>query len=107
MMRRLLFPIFAAVLAACSGGEGSGDVAFSAFSPVEPEGWRYTDTLQFVVGAQADTVAATGDLVLCVRHSDAYPYSNIWVELLAPDGSHSAQMELADVFGRWHGRAWD
>lgn len=106
MMRRLMLilPLIAALLAACSGGKPGGNVAFSAFSPIDGDGWRYCDTLTFVVGAPADTVPTAGNIALCVRHNDAYPYSNIWVELIMPRGKYPLQMELADVYGRWHGR---
>ena len=102
-MRALLFLLIAATAMACSGPLRNGDTAYSAFRHVDPDGWRYTDTLTFVVGAPADTTPVHGDILLTVRHSDAYPYSNIWVEILTPGGAYQTQMELADVYGRWHG----
>ncbi|MDE6160291.1 MAG: gliding motility lipoprotein GldH [Muribaculaceae bacterium] len=103
-MRALLFLIIAVAAVACDNSSRSENTAFSAFRPVDPDGWRYTDTLTFVVGAPADTLPVSGSVLLTVRHNDAYPYSNIWVEILSPDGKHQTQMELADVYGRWHGR---
>lgn len=106
-MRRLLLllPLVAFLSAACTGGgDGRADVAYSAFRPVDPEGWRYTDTLVFPMAEMTDTVAVRGDLAVTVRHSNDFAYSNIWLEVITPAGSRSASVELADVFGRWYGR---
>lgn len=92
-------------MAACKGGaDGGGDTVFSTFRPVDPSGWRYTDTLVLPLTAMTDTVGCRGDVAVTVRHSNNYPYSNLWMELILPDGTARAVcVELADVFGRWYG----
>lgn len=47
-------------------------------------------------------------MILTVRHSNAYPYRNLWVEIshIDPDSvlrHDTLNMELADIYGRWHG----
>lgn len=106
-MRRLLsIPVCAALaLAACSGGDDSGRTLYSAFRHVDAGAWRYTDTLVFPLAGMTDTVPRHGDLVVTVRHSNDYDYSNIWLEVELPGGdTRSVCMELADVYGRWYGR---
>lgn len=106
-MRRLLLllPLVAFLSVACSGGgERRADVAYSAFRPIDPDGWRYTDTLVFPLAEMADSTPVCGDLAVTVRHSNDYAYSNIWLQVLTPDGPQSVCIELADVFGRWYGR---
>lgn len=107
MHRLLLYllPLVACIPSGCSGpGSKGDDVVFSAFRPIDPEGWRYTDTLVFPLAEMADTAAVRGDLAVTVRHSNDYAYSNIWLQVLTPEGPQSVCIELADVFGRWYGR---
>lgn len=97
-----------AALVACSRPSAKLDdfilpSGFSSFTGVDKAGWRYDDTLAFVT----DSVA--GELRVAVRHSVAYPYSNLWLEVTRP-GSDSASLlrdtlhlELADPFGLWRG----
>jgi len=104
-MRRLFVLSFVCcVLAACTGGPGAGSTAYSAFRAIDPEGWRYTDTLVFPLASMTDTALCRGDVIVTVRHSNDYPYSNIWLEIITPQGAQSRSMELADVYGRWYGR---
>lgn len=105
-MRRLLLfiPIVCCLLGACAPGGGDGSTVFSGFRPVDARGWRYTDTLVFPLDAMADTVPVRTDVALTVRHSNDYPYSNLWLEIATPDTVRNVCVELADVFGRWYGR---
>ncbi|MBD5276340.1 MAG: gliding motility lipoprotein GldH [Bacteroides sp.] len=105
-MRPLLLAIAAAIactfLAGC-GRDGDSRVVFSAFRSVSPGGWRFTDTLCIPMHLMTDTAAVRGDVAVTVRHSVEYPYSNLWLELLLPADTAAANVELADVFGSWHG----
>lgn len=105
-MRRLLLfiPILCCLLGACAPGGGSESAACSAFRPIDPRGWRYTDTLVFPLRGMIDSVGCVADVAVTVRHSNDYPYSNIYLELSAPAVSRTACVELADVYGRWYGR---
>lgn len=68
-------------------------------------GWGADSLLTFTI-AVPDT-AATYDVLLHVRHTDAYPYQNMWLFV----GEQQAQMQrfdtiefyLADDRGRWLG----
>ncbi|MDE6266874.1 MAG: gliding motility lipoprotein GldH [Muribaculaceae bacterium] len=71
------------------------------------QGWAYTDTLTFIP-LHADSVAS-GDYWICVRHSNNYPFANLWLELsyTDPDGNHHADtvnLTLADTYGNWQGQ---
>lgn len=71
------------------------------------KGWAYSDTLTFFPN-HADSVA-TGSFWVCVRHSNNYPYANLWLELAYDDAagvSHidTLNMTLADPYGRWQGK---
>ncbi len=107
-MRALLLSIAAALacclLGACGGaGHADGRVVFSAFRPVEPGGWRFTDTISMPLDKMTDTAAVRGNLAVTVRHSVEYPYSNLWLEVILPQDTVAVDIELADVFGSWHG----
>ena len=81
---------------------------FSSYRDMDPDsGWAYTDTITFIP-LHADSVV-TGDLWLCLRHTNNYPYANLWVELTYSDaaGHHhtdTVNMTLADSYGQWQGR---
>ncbi|MDE6497815.1 MAG: gliding motility lipoprotein GldH [Muribaculaceae bacterium] len=105
-MRTLLLSIAAALacllMAGCRGDD-HGRVVFSAFRSIEPAGWRFTDTLRIPLHEMTDTAAVRGDVAVTVRHSVEYPYSNLWLEVILPADTVAASIELADVFGSWHG----
>jgi len=47
-------------------------------------------------------------MILTVRHGNAYPYRNLWLEFthMGPDSimrHDTLNIELADIYGRWHG----
>lgn len=84
---------------------------YSCFTAIDPaEGWAYDDGLVYLPEI-ADSAAA-GALALMVRHTNDYPYSNLWVEVRSQqtltDG-HLAQrcdtfqIPLADIYGNWRG----
>lgn len=108
-MRKLLVSCaIAAALCGCGRNGAEMDdfrlpAGFSAFTDVSKTGWRYDDTLRFV------TDSVEGELRVAVRHSVAYPYSNLWLEVTRPgtDSLHpvrdTVHLELADPFGLWKG----
>lgn len=90
-----------AALTACSDKHSS----VAEFQSIDPSGWAYGNSLQFSpVGL--DSIKQRS-LLLTVRHSNAYPYQNIWLEVTTQTLSHkrvdTLNIELADVYGRWHG----
>ena len=81
-------------------------IEYSEYRNVDGAGWEYGDTLVYEA-ALGDSVQR-GDLALVVRHSDAYAYSNIWLEIDTDSRDSIAadtfDIELADIYGNWHGR---
>ncbi|MCM1066220.1 MAG: gliding motility lipoprotein GldH [Muribaculaceae bacterium] len=101
----------AALLASCgiTGSRGNGDDNyFSAFVTFPHQQWEYAAPAQLTVDTLRDSVARGGTLMLSVRHTDAYEYSNLWLELAYPDTDSTVcrdtiNLVLADVYGRWRG----
>ncbi|MDE6239517.1 MAG: gliding motility lipoprotein GldH [Muribaculaceae bacterium] len=78
------------------------------FHAVDASGWLYGDTLFYNLEPMDSDSIWHGDIAVAVRHTAAYPYSNIWMELgynptdnLSPD---TLNILLADAFGNWQGR---
>lgn len=48
-----------------------------------------------------------GALALAVRHTNGYPYSNLWLEITIPQADtalvDTVDIRLADPFGQWYG----
>lgn len=80
---------------------------YSDFRTFDNDGWAYCDTVVFTPEF-ADSVVEQ-PLTVCVRHSNGYPYSNLWLELEyavndSTTRTDTLQLVLADDFGRWHGK---
>lgn len=110
-MRSLLFYIASSLvilfLTACEGGRRD----YSRWANISPEGWIYADTVSLL---PADTSLHDNDslvnaaLKVALRYSNAYLYSNIWLELTYHTDNHrlvrdTLDIRLADVYGRWLG----
>lgn len=97
------FVFMAAMLAVASCSRRTD---YSEYRNIDASGWSYGDTLVYET-ALADSVQR-GDLAVVVRHSDAYAYSNIWLEIDTDSADSIAadtfNVELADIYGNWHGR---
>lgn len=86
--------------------------SYSCFSDIDPlEGWDYSSAFVYMPEI-ADSIAR-GELRLLVRHTNDYPYSNLWIELGSQQPADSGHLtlrrdtfciELADIYGNWHGR---
>lgn len=70
------------------------------------EGWRYADSLRFVP-VHADSLCQ-GRFVVGVTQTDAYPYTELCMEVSAFDGdthrSDTVVIRVVDSFGSWTGR---
>lgn len=97
----------AAALASCSYSPNS----YSCFSSIDPGiGWAYGESYVYMPDI-ADSIAR-GQLALLVRHTNDYPFSNLWVEIQSqqPAGNglqvrtDTFCIALADVYGNWYGR---
>lgn len=101
---RLLPLIVGAIIAVCTGCDSPSGIP-GRFFTVSPEGWKYGDTLFYNAGH--DTVGNIDRLVLSVRHSDDYPYANLWVELSYENSdtlvADTFNVVLADAYGKWLG----
>lgn len=104
-MKRLLYIIVLTLLSvACVPDSNS----YSAFRTFADSRWVYGDTVRFVPDEIADSVV-TGELVLMLRHSRGYRYSNIWLEVSTRVNDSTVvcdtvNIPLADDFGRWYGK---
>lgn len=84
---------------------------YSCFSDIDPDdGWAYGHSFGYM--PEIDDSLAHGSLTLMVRHTNDYPYSNLWVEVEShrPVGGGHIELhrdtfcvELADVYGNWLG----
>lgn len=104
-MRRLLSAIGLAAALTFATGCSTTPPEFGSFVSVPAEGWAYGDTLS--VEPQMTDSANCGRLSLSVRHTDAYAYRNLWLEVITPLADtvqvDTVNVELADRFGKWYG----
>lgn len=110
MKRNRLFIVLSALtlLTACSYNRND----YSCFTDIDPaEGWSYGETLVYMP-EPADSIAE-GTLLFYVRHTNNYPYSNLWIELESQQPLHDGHVatrldtfciQLADIYGNWHGK---
>lgn len=95
--------ILSLCLVACVPGHND----YSEFTNIPVNGWDYRAPIEFT--PQISDSSATGKLIVALRHSNAYIYSNIWIELrrYSPDssltGTDTMNIKLADMFGQWYG----
>lgn len=105
----LLVPVLLATACGITGSRGNGDDNyFSDFCTFDSQEWPYSHTVVFTVDTLRDSLSRGGTLLLSLRHTVAYPYSNIWLELSypTPDGILAADtfnILLADDYGHWRG----
>lgn len=100
----------AAITLMCPGACVPGHNNYSSFATLPDHGWAYADTLKFL--PELDDSLARGRIVLAVRHTAAYPYANLWIELsteadstgLTEARTDTINMRLSDRNGRWLGR---
>lgn len=93
------------VIVLCLGGCTPKHNAYSDYVNIACRGWAYGDTLTFM--PQLDDSIANGTLLIALRHSNNYIYRNIWLEIVRESNglieTDTLNVELADVYGRWHG----
>lgn len=106
-MRHLLAAVaaFALLCAACHP-EVTEDAEFHS---IGAHGWAYGDTLEFESEFSDSIVSAR--LAVAVRHSSAYIFENLWLEVSVPPVAgdtvgitDTVNVRLADSYGRWLGR---
>ncbi|HRF76337.1 MAG TPA: gliding motility lipoprotein GldH [Chitinophagales bacterium] len=102
-----LIPVIA-LLFILSGCEQSR--VFDKNISLPKQGWFYDEAKTFEVEI-LDT-AKSYNLYINVRHTDEYPYNNLWLKLTTtlPDGSvreNNVNIELSAATGEWSGNCVD
>ena len=79
----------------------SHDIVYSQFQPISSEKW-HVDSIAHV-DYTIDDATDSYRMLVYVRHTERYPYQNMW--LFVNDGTRSDTIEfyLADDRGRWLG----
>ncbi|MDR1370427.1 MAG: gliding motility lipoprotein GldH [Dysgonamonadaceae bacterium] len=77
------------------------------YKGIENGKWNQNTSFNFAIEI-TDTLSYY-DIFLEIRNNDSYPFRNLWlfVNLKTPEGStrkDTANCELADIFGKWHGK---
>lgn len=92
----MIVPLMAAwLLAGCSS-----EVVSMAHTDLPESGWVVTDTVVLPIEVSDTTIAY--DLAITLRHTDKYPYQNIWFFMQTPDGRCDTVLAmLADDRGQW------
>ncbi|MDE6315874.1 MAG: gliding motility lipoprotein GldH [Muribaculaceae bacterium] len=102
-MRKIPILIIAAMAgAACSRHADD----YSRFHDIPDRRWGFYHHLIFDMTPEDSVV--TGELQLVVRHTNDYPFSNLYLEMTCrqPGGATSCDtlsVELADIYGNWLG----
>ncbi len=79
---------------------------YSCFTSLPENGWVYGDSLVFQPSDLDSTDAR--NVYIAIRHTNDYPYSNLWLEINICDSTSCHRdtlcMILADDFGRWNSK---
>ena len=102
--KHILALVLLLVLLAACGEKGS---LYFQFKGIEEAKWDQNTSYDFAVEI-TDTLGRY-DVFLEIRNNESYSFRNLWlfVNLKTPEGQtrqDTVNCELADVFGKWHGR---
>lgn len=92
------------------GHSGNGDDNFfSAFRALPDAEWDYAAPVVFEVDTLRDSISRGGTVIVSLRHTHGYEYSNLWLELSTPINDSTVRRDtlnirLADTYGRWLGK---
>ena len=98
-MKKTVFLWFAALvlfLTACSNS-----IQYSRFSPISSEEWHMDSLAQFVYSIE-DT-ASDYQMLIYIRHTEQYPYQNMWLFVDDAGRQDTIEFYLADDRGQWLG----
>ncbi|MBC8172810.1 MAG: gliding motility lipoprotein GldH [Chitinophagales bacterium] len=100
-----LILFFACIFSACTKSN-----LYDKNISIDAGGWGYGDIKSFPVTI-IDS-ASTYNLFINVRHTDAYPFNNIWLKIttILPDSTkteNKINVVLAQPGGKWTGRCVD
>ena len=94
-----LLAVLTGIMAACSTR-----TVYSEFQPLPTGGW-YADSVLSYHFSISDTTARY-DVLLYERHTQQYPYQNMWLFLETEQGADTIEFYLADQRGRWLGNGF-
>jgi len=92
----LLVIVFLSLFTSCSS-----DVVYSRFSPMKSGEWHQDSVVCFDYSI-TDNHAAY-QMVIYVRHTERYPYQNMWLFVDNAGQTDTLEFYLADDRGRWLG----
>lgn len=100
MIRRLVISMLC-LLAMCACKRS---IVYSDFISLPADGWHQDSVLSYDICVEDST--ADYDLLIVVRHTNEYPYQNLWLfvdEYAGTELLHRDTIEalLADDYGRW------
>lgn len=107
-LSKIVAPLLMLTLVAGACSRHAND--YSAFSTLPSQGWKYGSTLLYMPVTEDSIVCGT--LSLIVRHSNLYPYRNLYLEVTSQQPSKGGQIEyrtdtlnimLANELGEWLG----
>lgn len=96
MRKSLLFIITALCLSACSG-----DIVYSHFYPMKSKEWHMDSVICF--DYTIDDANASYNMIVYVRHTERYPYQNMWLFINNAGKTDTIEFYLADDRGQWLG----
>ena len=99
-MKRFI-PIVILAFIAVSFSACKRDIVYSYFSPISSAKWHVDSIAQFdysIEDAKADY-----RLLIYVRHTERYPYQNMWLFVGNDDHHDTIEFYLADDRGQWLG----
>lgn len=101
--------LLAVSLASCTGA----DTVYSSFVDIPSPGWRADEYCGFATvdfdSALFRSKAARYDVILAIRHTDDYPYSDIWILTDQEDAAlrplpDTLHLALSGRDGLWRGK---
>lgn len=103
MRNTLIIILFSLCLGSCLPGHND----YSEYKELPVDGWPYNQSLTFTPD-QGDSIANC-TLSVALRHTNLYPYANIYLEVSYADTigtTHrdTLNIKLADRYGRWLGK---
>lgn len=108
-MRKGLYILLAFALYAITISCTKNRTTYSSFVDFKDMEWPVKSPVRFDVTA-FDSISGD-NLLLTVRHSNDYPYRNLWlfIDLIDERGqikTDTANITLADISGRWYGNGF-
>ena len=102
-VNRIIIALSSLMLTACSA-----PTMYSRFLPIPSDNWDADSVLSYTM--QVDNNDTPYDIILCVRHTETYPYQNMWLfctfgkdDTIAQPVVDTLEFYLADDRGRWLG----